>query len=86
MKIFKYPLQIIDRQILKLPVGARKLSVQNQGGFVCLWALVDPNAEKRPVEIFIYGTGNPIDQDITRQLYIDTVQQGQFVWHVFAEE
>lgn len=86
-KIFKYPLQIKDQQVVELPVGAEILSIQNQNGTVCLWALVNPVIilkSERLIEIF--GTGNPIyyDMGINRK-YIATFQymEGQFVGHAF---
>ena len=84
-RIFKYELDITDRQILKLPAGSRILHADNQNGQLCLWAIVDAAKEcATPVEIKIVGTGQPInDLDRERDVYFKTVMSGYFVWHIF---
>jgi len=83
MRIWKYPLKDADQQNLKLPVGAKILTVQIQRGVACLWALVDeemmPSTEIRTIAI--YGTGNPMPDEAGE--YIATFQAGEFVFHVF---
>lgn len=85
VKIFKYKLQLIDRQAIQIPEGGEILTVQYQKGNLCLWALVE---EHNPIQgrlIRIFGTGNPIMNDPGN--YIATVQQdhGDYVWHIFEE-
>jgi len=80
MKILKWPLEVTDHQILSLPVDAQILSVQMQNGVMCLWALCEGCASKDR-HIGIYGTGQPLTGN--PGAYIDTVQDGSFVWHVF---
>lgn len=46
-KIYKYAIEITDDQDIVMPVGAKILTVQNQNGVPCIWAMVDPNSEKR---------------------------------------
>ena len=60
------------------------MSVANQDGTLCLWAMVDKNSPKTDIEIEIIGTGNPIlfSGDF-RRAFIGTVIIGDFVWHVF---
>ena len=41
MKIFKYPLEITDKQALYLPPSSTLLSAREQNGNLCVWALVD---------------------------------------------
>ncbi|MGH7901606.1 MAG: DUF7352 domain-containing protein [Thermodesulfobacteriota bacterium] len=84
-KIYKYQLEITDNQIIKMPVGAKILTVDTQGDDnVCLWALVDPNMEYKDRKIRIIGTGHPIE-DWEKLEYIGTAQQlsGGLIWHVF---
>lgn len=54
-----------------------------QGDFA-IWALVDPSDEKETEEriIRVFGTGHPIPDNV---VYINTIQEGQFVWHFFEE-
>lgn len=84
MKIYKYPLELVDQQTVHLPYGYRILTAQLQNGNLQLWALIDPIENLSiPVSIGIYGTGNPINEDPGK--YISTVQlyDGGLVFHVF---
>lgn len=78
--VYKYPLEITDEQELEIPAGAKILSVQFQGGQLCLWAEVNPKHEMVRLIIDIEGTGHPLHP---KRKYIGTVQQGPFVWHVY---
>jgi hypothetical protein len=84
--IWKFPIEIKDRQNLLMPEGAEILTAQVQGQSPCLWALVNPNARKTVRTIAVNGTGHPIEDDAERH-YIGTIQMGGgvFVWHVFEE-
>lgn len=83
--IYKYELNIVERQDLFLPEGAKIISAQNQRDKVCIWAMVDVAAKPESRAIAIGGTGallpriNP-DQSL---IHIDTVQLRGMVWHVF---
>lgn len=85
-RIFKYTLTIEDLQTVEMPEGAEILSVQNQGGDVCIWALCAPNAPKEARTFHIFGTGNPVCDNPGR--FVGTVQilDGALVWHVFETE
>lgn len=84
--IWKFGLETTDNQEIEMPIGAEILTVQNQVGIPCLWALVDPTAikEKRTFEVF--GTGHPIHYDMgVSRNYISTYQLhgGSLAFHVF---
>lgn len=82
MVIWKYELKLTDRQTVRMPVATDLLSVANQRGSLCLWAMVDPdNPNKVDRDIEIIGTGNPMPH--WRRSFIGTVVIDQFVWHVF---
>lgn len=82
--VYKYPLELTDSQILHLPSSAKPLSVQLQGNQLCLWADVPAGqfVVEKEVVITIVGTGHPIPPGAVN--YLGTVQQGPFVWHVYA--
>ena len=84
-RIWKYPLELFDRQSLSMPAGAQPLSVQVQDGALFLWAYVDPSRAADPRQVRIIGTGRPIEYNPGR--YVGTVQMegGALVWHVFVE-
>jgi hypothetical protein len=77
--IWKYPLDMCERQTIKMPQGARPLCVQLQGSIPTMWALVDSNAALVLREFVIHGTGHQDINDLTEK-YIGTWQQGVFVW------
>lgn len=84
-KIYKYPIEIQDEQVVLLPTGAKILTVQTQGGKAFLWAMVNPTMPNdMAVTIRIFGTGHTI-QDADRLEYIGTIQMcgGVLVFHVF---
>lgn len=88
--IFKYPLNV-GYNDLRLPQGARVLTVQTQNNVINLWAEVpvangsghEPETQLRTFNV--YGTGRPIPNEPGR--YIGTVQQlqGALVWHIYEE-
>ena len=82
MTIFKYLLDITGKQTLKLPEGAMVLSIGNQRGNLCLWAMVDPDRPTKPITIAILGTGHPINKD-TKMKHLGSAVIEPFVWHVF---
>jgi hypothetical protein len=87
-RIWKYTLEMLDRQALRLPKNSRILTAQMQEDFygrIQLWALVDASElEGELVDIYIIGTGNPFEPDPEELKYINTVQVGSLVWHVFS--
>lgn len=84
MVIWKFELATISLQRIFMPRDAEILSVGNQNGITCLWAMVNPNNPQQERVIEIIGTGNPIDVGMgTKRKFIGTVMSGPFVWHVF---
>lgn len=83
-RIWKFSLELTGWQSLRMPKGAEVLSVRDQGGNLCLWAICDPGAETCERDFFVVGTGHAVPIDIGT--FIDTVLMGQFVWHVFESK
>ena len=83
MKVWKYLIPIQDKFTLLMPVGARPLTFQVQGG-PTMWALVDPDAEQQTREFAVVGTGHADTPESGN--YIGTIQHGAFVWHLFERE
>ena len=84
--IYKYALEVTDKQRVNLPKGAEILTVQEQYGVPCIWAQVDTTSppEERIFETFGTGHEMPIDMGIDRK-YIGTyqIQGGSLVFHLF---
>lgn len=79
-RIYKYALDLTDRQTVNMPGAAKLLTVQMQNGVPCLWALVEPVEPDAPRMIQIFGTGHDASDAGT---YIATFQTGPLVFHVF---
>lgn len=84
MQIWKWKIEITDRQTIMMPAGAKLLDVQMQRGECFVWALCDQEAAKEPRHLAIYGTGKPIPNDDAGE-YVATFQilSGTLVFHVF---
>ena len=83
-KIYKYPLQITNRQTLQLPVDAYIIHTGlDPQGKPCVWAKVNPDAPPEPINFAIYGTGHTLDEAFTN--HAGSFVQGDFVWHVFYQ-
>ena len=85
-RIWKFELQIEDMQEVRMPAGSEILSVANQRGTLCLWAMVDVSKKATPEfrYIEIIGTGLPVASDMgVDRRFIGTVLFDPLVWHVF---
>ncbi len=86
--VWKYvvPPSVSGPTKLEMPRGAIVLSVHEQKGDLCLWALVDPTAEVVERVFWVVGTGHilPVSAD-KRVKYIGTAHlaDGALVLHVF---
>lgn len=84
--IWKFEIETADLNTVNMPKGAEILTVQNQMGNPCIWALVDPAQETELRAFEVFGTGHEVycDMGIDRK-YIGTYQLhgGALVFHVF---
>lgn len=80
-RIYKYPLQISDEQMISMPRRSIIRFVGPQDGVLCLWAEV-PADEDRFVgrTFYIHGTGHTIPQG---RRYVGSAVMPPFVWHVY---
>lgn len=83
--IYKYEVPI-DGVDLLVPVGGRFLKVGTQRERVCVWVLVDTDAQCVLRKLRVFGTGHAIEAP-DKLTYLGTTQQldGAFIWHVFEE-
>ncbi len=84
--IFKYRLNVVDRQRVSMPTGAEILSVQFQSGLLHLWALVEDQTRTSEDRVFLmFGTGHDTEGEASADRYVGTVQEAArgLVWHVF---
>lgn len=83
--IWKYDLDVINRQVLDMPSGAEILSVQCQGGAPKLWAEVETDRGTEKRIILTIGTGHLMSNDRVRYLGTYQRDRGAFIGHVFEE-
>lgn len=78
-------------ELLKLPTGARVLSVGVQKDIICAWILVDTEIEAtNNVYVQFVGTNWQVrfPEDVPNPMFVDTVflYNGDFTYHVFMGE
>jgi hypothetical protein len=93
MIVGKFILQSVDRQVVKIPLPAKILSVIEQHGEIVMYALMCKDAPTVPKTIDIYGTGHDVRDKRTDfcdglsepGIFIGTVstENGSLIWHVF---
>lgn len=88
MRIWKYPLGLIDEQTVFVPQGTVPLTAQLQHGALQLWAQVDENETARKpdqaLRIGIFGTGNPMPDNPGRYLSTFQLRGGDLGFHVYV--
>jgi len=83
-KIYKYKINLIGKQTVKLPLASEILDIQPQLGEIYLWALVDPESTLVLDRVFhIFGTGHKINVDKLKHISTFQTQGGELVWHAF---
>lgn len=82
--IWKFRLKLHSHQTIPVPSGAKPLCVQIQGGSVCIWLEVVPDNPICERIVRVCGTGIPMNT--AHSQYVGTVQQNDFVWHVYIME
>ena len=84
--IWKFPIKVVGIQTITMPKNSHVLSIQSQNNNPCIWALVDPNAEREQRRFEIIGTGHPVpNREGLKREFITTFQLdgGAFVGHAF---
>lgn len=87
-RIFKYPLKIIDKQIIEITGCQQILSVINQNEQLTLYVLIKDDAKNTSkLKVTIKGTGHPIDNLLEMGYFVGTIStyHGSLIWHVFIK-
>lgn len=85
LTIWKAGAEIGDTVTVRIPAGARLLTIQVQHGSPCVWFLCDPSSPLVDRELAIHGTGHPIPPESAHSPYLGTFQLhgGALVLHAF---
>ena len=59
------------------------MDIQMQNGKPVMWFFTNPDGKEIEVKINTYDTGWETHEDGTKDEYLSTVQDGEFVWHFF---
>lgn len=76
--IYKYT---FDDEMCGVIAAERILTAQMQHGKIRVW--YEHGINDKEYEVWVVGTGWPIEADAE---YIGTVQDGIYVWHVYARK
>ena len=84
--IWKFPVGITQIFELKMPSGAKILSVQVQHELPVIWALVDSDASPVVRTFYVRGTGHSSD-GLEHADFVGTFQMsdGIFAFHLFVD-
>lgn len=83
--IYKYKINITDKQTLNLPTDAEFLKIGTQNDVLYIWAMVNTSKKIIPYDIVIFGTGHEIKSWETLKHIGSFQHKNTFVWHVFHE-
>lgn len=81
--IWKFTLEPKSFQQIEMPAGAQILSVQVQREDICVWAVVNPAAQKESRILEIVGTGHRMSKATRKFLGTIQMDNGNLVFHVF---
>ncbi len=84
--VWKFAIQPLHVQHVKMPEGAKILCVGVQNGEAFLWAEVDPSAKETHRRIQVEGTGHEMHDELENdRRYIGTffLSGGELVYHVY---
>jgi len=87
MEIWKFPLEIRNRQTIEIPGNPTFLSLQIQRGIPTLWAAVKPENPTVQIGIHCFSTGHSTEDSLAPKRFLGTVQTegGGLVWHYFSD-
>lgn len=81
-RIWRFPLQIEQRQLVHVPAGAVFLDVSvGEDSQPCVYALIDPDAQAEPSVVTVVTTGEEFDPD--GMTYLGTFKIDWYVGHVW---
>ena len=83
--IYKYPItNLPGHNYIQLPKDYQILKLgYDPNGILCIWALVTPENKKVDIDITLVGPGWPLEINTEIITYIDTINDGPYVWHAF---
>lgn len=81
--IWKVEVDVAQDVPIRVPKGARILTLHVQHDRPCIWFLCDPKAEMVERKIFWYGNGHPVPDRPGEYLGTILLHNGTLVFHAF---
>ena len=85
-RVLKYAINNHGQSKINLPVAATICKVAYQGDCLCIWAVMPLHPALNEFRTFtVFGTGHEFGDDAHDivHCHLETVFEGQFVWHIF---
>lgn len=81
--IWKYPIEITDKQTISIEEDAKFIHVSlDPKGEPCLWFECDDTKPTKKRTIRVFGTGHPLPDDVPLK-HLGSFVERCFVWHVY---
>ena len=84
--IWKYKLEVIDKQTISIPTFGEILCVMVQDDKPCIWVSVNPQNDFEQRTFIIKGTGHNIIEYNIKYIGSFLLMSGTFVGHLFEEK
>jgi hypothetical protein len=84
--IWKFEIPNSPCPYVTMPRGAQVLSVNQQNGRICVWALVNSKQESELAEFRIYATGENVEMTGACDFVGTVMMPSGLVWHVFRDK
>lgn len=81
--VWKFGVPLGDVVTIDMPEGAQILHVQAQNDIPCMWALVDPLAQRVSRRFRFAGTGHEISESPLEHVGSFFMREGALVFHLF---
>ena len=82
-RIWKFPLAIGNSSVVLMPEDSKMLSVGNQNGVLCLWAVCEIEKKYVPHKFTVVGTGRLMPKQLGN--FLGTAIVPPNVWHVYQD-
>ena len=82
--IWKFKIGLGNLVYVRMPIGAKVLSVGMQNTDITVWAEVTPYADLEERMFYVVSTGDRVP-DKNKVQFIGTVSEGAFVWHIYVQ-
>lgn len=86
--IYRYPIENVGMNIIRTYKNCEVLQAGiDPRGNLSLWVMVDTKEEINDcLKVYVAGTGWDFEPRMETPTYVNTVKQGEYMWHIFYED